>query len=107
MVDIEEMQYTFNDIIARNIQIDKLSKNDYLEMINTLIDNYKSLLANKNNEIYISQISDLNSQINILKKELLDSRNNYGTLAKKLSNPLSIKERLNGKLDLVKLTRIS
>lgn len=99
------MQYTFNDIIARNIQIDKLSKNDYLSIIDILIDNYKSLLNNKDNEIYISQINDLNSQINLLKKEILDSKSNYGILAKKLTNPLTIKERINGKLDLVKLTR--
>ena len=99
------MNFSFNDILANNINIDRLSKNDYVSIINVLVSNYKILLLDKSNNVYINEINSLSTQLNIQNKELLELKENYNSLASKLTKPLTAKERIIGKIDLKKITK--
>lgn len=99
------MNFSFNDILANNINIDRLSKNDYVSIINVLVSNYKILLLDKSNNVYINEINSLSTQLNIQNKELLELKENYNSLASKLTKPLTTKERISGQINLKKITK--
>lgn len=99
------MNFSFNDILANNINIDRLSKNDYISIINVLVSNYKILLLDKSNNVYINEINSLSNQLKIQNNDLFELNENYKTLASKLTKPLTLNERINGKIDLKKITK--
>ena len=97
------MNYTINDILLMD-NFDNISKKDMIEIIHALKydlkyykfqrDTYQDTLTNTINGLKI-EIQNLNTQIETLNKY-------NGNLSKKIFKPLTLMERIKGKIDINK-----
>lgn len=98
MVDI-------NDIIYNNVPIDKLSKNDYIEIINLLRNEYRSVVSSRNRETLQNELSDLQNRLRLTEERLNACQKSTKNMSGILNRKLSWMERLLGRIDLKKSTR--
>ncbi len=94
-----------HDIIFNNVPLDKLSKNDYIEIINLLKNEYKTVLMSKNRETYQNEITDLTSRLKVTEDKLTECQKSTKSMSGILNAKLTFWERLVGRLDLKKHSR--
>jgi len=85
-----------------------LSESDYDLIIQILKESYKSsfIQMNQNQAQYNGQIKDLNDTMSGLKEQLAIQVKISNNIKSKLVQKLTLKERIFGKIDLNRLTRI-
>jgi hypothetical protein len=94
-----------DNILYDNINIDRLSKNEYLSIINMLKIEYKILLTSINKDTSVNQIYALEQTKINLERKISDSLEINKHLVSKLTNKLTLKERILGKIDLKSRTQ--
>jgi hypothetical protein len=94
-----------DNILYDNINIDRLSKNEYLSIINMLKIEYKILLTSINKDTSVNQIYALEQTKINLERKISDYLEINKHLVSKLTNKLTLKERILGKIDLKSRTQ--
>lgn len=84
-----------------------LSAEDYLLIISILKDAYKNSFVslNQNHAQYNNHLENLKASNKALQEEVESKKQIIARLSSKLKENLTLKERILGKIDLVKLTR--
>lgn len=90
-----------SDIINNNTSAGSLTRHQCIEVINELIKLYKHQLNyHDDTNILNTQITNLNAELNRITQELNKSIEMNKHLNTVLFKPLTVKERLTGKIDL-------
>jgi hypothetical protein len=86
-----------------------MSEDDYELVIQILKESYKSsfIQLNQNQAQYNNLIKDLNDKMQGLQEQLAIQTKISGNFRSKLTEKLTLKERLFGKIDLNRLTQIT
>lgn len=102
MADFFDLQ----EILWRDLP-KNLSAEDYLLIIGILKDAYKNSFVslNQNQAQYNNHIEQLKASNKAIQEELEAKKEIIARLSLKLKGNLTLKERILGKIDLVKLTR--
>ncbi len=102
-----ESEILLTRIINETIKLENLTQEELVFSISKLAKMYKSTMINASKTSYNNDFQSVSNELNICKLKIEEFNAKIKNLTGKLSKPLSLSERLKGRLDLKKMTTSS
>ncbi len=102
-----ESEILLKRIINETVKLEELTQEELVFSISKLAKLYKGLIANSSKITYNNEFQSVTNELNICKLKIEESNLKIKNLTGKLSKPLTLSERLKGRLDLKKMTSSS